>query len=504
MRYTVFQLLPGVLALAAMVRAVPFASLPEARSESAEKDGGSSKLVVAHHIVGLTGGGGAGDYTLDTWKKDIKLASSKGIDGFALNVGADDWTYTQVGNAYQAAEDLKSNFKLFLSLDMAAIGGVKNCNSPDTAAYIRDLTNKFIGRASQLKVKGKPLVSTFAGESCTFGEADVFTGWRKQFTQHPDLAGKIHFVPSFFIDIQQFHNFQDVLDGDFNFNGAWRTDLTTASVSSFLGGGVDLDHLTPAQQGVLTDTLGSFKIDQWHIEQLARVANSAHTYMTSIAPWFFTHFGADSYNKNVDGSQWIYDCDDHLYARRWQTVIANRDKVDIVQLLTWNDFGESHYLGPIQGNLPRGSEAWVSGFDHQGFLELTSHFAAWFKTGKAPRIEKDQLVMWARPHPKRAQASSDPVPAPTNFELTQDQLWAVVLATAPGSLTLSTSDKTHRTFAVAAGVNTLNVTLSPGGYMHGALARHGKTLLDVKPSAYTFEANPRTYNFNVFVAHAAA
>lgn len=63
---------------------------------------------------------------------------------------------------------------------------------------------------------GKPLVSTFAGESCTFGEADVFTGWNKQFTQHPDIAGKIHFIPSFFIDIQQFHNFKDVMDGDFN------------------------------------------------------------------------------------------------------------------------------------------------------------------------------------------------------------------------------------------------------------------------------------------------
>lgn len=44
----------------------------------------------------------------------------------------------------------------------------------------------------------------------------MFTGWNKQFTQHPELAGKIHFMPSFFIDIQQFHNFKDVMDGDFN------------------------------------------------------------------------------------------------------------------------------------------------------------------------------------------------------------------------------------------------------------------------------------------------
>lgn len=66
------------------------------------------------------------------------------------------------------------------------------------------------------------------------------------------------------------------------------------------------------------------------------------------------------------GTQFIYDCDDQLYARRWETVIANRDKVDIVQLLTWNDFGESHYLGPVHGNLPPGADAWTTGFDHRG------------------------------------------------------------------------------------------------------------------------------------------
>lgn len=55
---------------------------------------------------------------------------------------------------------------------------------------------------------------------------------------------------------------------------------------------------------------------------------------------------------------------------RWQNVIQNRDKVDLVELVTWNDFGESHYLGPIEGNLPAGSEAWTTGFDHQGKVNL--------------------------------------------------------------------------------------------------------------------------------------
>ncbi|KAI8994112.1 glycoside hydrolase [Trametes punicea] len=474
----------------ALARALPLGSAG-ARNDS----DGMPKLVVAHHIVGLTGGGGSGDFTLDTWKNDVALASSKGIDGFALNVGADDFTHTQVGLAYQAAEGLDNGFKLFLSLDMGAIGARMNCNSPDTAAYLRNLTNAFSGRRNQLKVDGKALVSTFAGESCTFGEQDVYTGWRVQFAQHPDIAGKIRFMPAFFIDPQDFRNFDGVMDGDFNFNGAWRTDLTTASASSFLGNTSDLDHLTAQQQGVLSNMLGSFQIDQEHIEQLAFVANSSHTYMTSVAPWFFTHFGPDTYNKNF-----IYDCDDHLYVRRWETLIANRDKVDIVQLLTWNDFGESHYIGPIQGNLPPGSEAWTTGFDHQGFLEATQHFAEWFKSGKEPKVAHDQVLMWARPHPTHAHATNDPLPPPTNYELTQDQLWAVVFATGPGKITLATGDNATEQFAVDAGVNKVNMSLTLGGYMHGRLERDGETVIDLKPSEYTFDPTPTAYNFNVFVA----
>jgi len=34
-----------------------------------------------------------------------------------------------------------------------------------------------------------------------------------------------------------------------------------------------------------------------------------------------------------------------------------------------DDYGESHYIGPIEGAQPM-SEAWVNGFDHQGISSL--------------------------------------------------------------------------------------------------------------------------------------
>ena len=111
--------------------------------------------------------------------------------------------------------------------------------------------------------------------------------------------------------------------------------------------------------------------------------------------------------------------------------------------------------------------------------------------------------MRARPHAAGADAP-DPVGRPDNFQLAQDVLWATVLARAPGTLTLHTSDSSAQTFAVAPGVNKLQMPLTPGGYMRGVLVRDGQTLIDLRPDNYTFTASPQTYNYNAFTAFASA
>ena len=115
--------------------------------------------------------------------------------------------------------------------------------------------------------------------------------------------------------------------------------------------------------------------------------------------------------------KFVYDGDEHLWINRWETIIANRDRIHLVEIVTWNDFGESHYIGPIGPNLPVGSEAWVTGFDHQAWLSLVNYFATHFRLGQPPPIEKDQIVMWSRPHPRDATATADSVGPPDNFQL---------------------------------------------------------------------------------------
>jgi glucan endo-1,3-alpha-glucosidase len=65
----------------------------------------------------------------------------------------------------------------------------------------------------------------------------------------------------------------------------------------------------------------------------------------------------------------IYRPDSWLYASRWELLKQNRDSIDLAQIITWNDYGESHYIGPIEGAQPQ-SESWVNGFDHQGELHV--------------------------------------------------------------------------------------------------------------------------------------
>ncbi|KAG4220980.1 hypothetical protein PC116_g30542 [Phytophthora cactorum] len=109
----------------------------------------AGRQVFAHYMVGLTN-----QQSRDQWQKDITEAKSAGIDGFALNIGSQDaWNGEQLQLAYDTAA--ANGFSLFLSFDMAASSW-----SPD---QVIGLVNQYKDSGSQLKVNGKPFVSTFEG-----------------------------------------------------------------------------------------------------------------------------------------------------------------------------------------------------------------------------------------------------------------------------------------------------------------------------------------------------
>ncbi|KAJ3754592.1 glycoside hydrolase [Lentinula raphanica] len=456
-------------------------------------------------------------YTSQDWLNDIKLAHASGIDGFALNMGSDDWQPARVADAYAAAQNSSLDFKMFLSLDMSILP----CSTVNDASSLRALVTTYLSHPNQLRYsRGSatqlPLVSTFAGESCTFGQGSVSDGWRTQFAQHPDLQGKITFVPSFFVSPTQMSQFQGVVDGTFNWNGGWPVELTTDSTGSSSS---TLSSTLKNLLGINTTTnaignfIGSTDSDSQFLNASSGSASN-NVYIAAVSPWFFTHFGKNSFNKNF-----LYIADQHLYSKRWESLIpAQEPLVDIVEIISWNDYGESHYVGPIEGALPTGSEAWTDGMNHTAWLSLTSYYAAAFKNGSYPSVplDEERVVMWSRTHPAAANAVSDSVGSVPGSELVLDALWAVTVLSAPANVTLqvvpssSNSDSTasiaEETFTVPAGLTKLTIPISvpdgmPSVSMRAVVQRGDDTVmeLDAASQGFEFVETPQQFNFNAWV-----
>ena len=146
---------------------------------------------------------------------DIILASSKGIDAFALNIGRDTWEPDQVANAYAAAKSLGSPLKLFFSFDMSSLP----CSSRENAGILQMYIRKYANHPNQMLYNGSVLVSTFAGEQCTFGSSSLNDGWRD--TLKVGLP-PVYFVPSLFVDPNTFSELT-VMDGAFSVSSIFST-----------------------------------------------------------------------------------------------------------------------------------------------------------------------------------------------------------------------------------------------------------------------------------------
>lgn len=410
----------------------------------------NSHEVYAHFMVGNTY-----PYAKIDWINDIKLAKDAGIDGFALNMGSDYWQSARIADAYAAAEEV-GGFTMFLSLDMT----VMSCSSSVDAANLVSLVSSFAKSSAQTRREGKTLVSTFSGENCFFGTGSVKEGWNSMFKSALRLVGTdIFFVPSVFSDPSSFAS-SEWMDGELNWNSAWPM------------GGTPLDTSSDEQY---------------------MAALGSKEYMPAISPYFFTHFGANSWNKN-----WIYRSDDFLYARRWEQLIAMRDRIKSTEILTWNDYGESSYIGPIKGALPAGSNAWVDGFEHDHLLHVTQYYVSAFKTGAYPTVTEDKIIVWARPHPKAAEASAAAIPRPDKWEYTDDLVYVLVFAKEDGVVTLTSGDNAEK-YAVKAGLNKIKMPLGQGS-IKATLARNSANVVSYDSTGqFSYDLAPQAYNFNYFV-----
>jgi hypothetical protein len=122
------------------------------------------------------------------------------------------------------------------------------------------------------------------------------------------------------------------------------------------------------------------------------------SYMMPVAPWFFTNL--PGFNKN-----WLWRGDE-LWDLRWQQVVALQPA--FVEILTWNDYGESHYIGPVREKelglftTANARVNYVKDLSHDGWRKMLPFYIDMYKTKKVPAEITEVVSAYYRPAPALA------------------------------------------------------------------------------------------------------
>ncbi|KAL6234137.1 glycosyl hydrolase family 71-domain-containing protein [Aspergillus navahoensis] len=123
-------------------------------------------------------------------------------------------------------------------------------------------------------------------------------------------------------------------------------------------------------------------------------------YVMPASPWFYTNLLG--YKKN-----WLWRGDDLCYDR-WQEIWYL--KPPFVEIISWNDYGESHYIRPPRDHameafdVGRAPYNYVTDMPHDSWRLFLPFLIDTYKYGTAT-IDKEGLTVWHRPQPAAASGS---------------------------------------------------------------------------------------------------
>ena len=271
------------------------------------------------------------------------MAQAAHIDAFALNIA-----YTDVGtmSSLELAFQAaqKKGFRLFLSFDYAGGG-------PWPVADVRTIARQYIGSASYYSYKGKPMVSTFEGP----GNASDWVGLKKE-------------MDCFFIP-----------------------DWSSLGAAAAMKLGV-------------ADGLFSWAAWAWGSKPMDTYVDASYRYylghlpyMMPVSPWFYTNL--PGFNKN-----WLWRGDNAWYDR-WTQILWW--KPEFVEIISWNDYGESHYIGPLYDNAMglfskgKSNYNYASNMPHDGWRFILPFVIDMYKHGSAT-VTQEGVVSWYRLSPAAA------------------------------------------------------------------------------------------------------
>ncbi|PLN75794.1 alpha-1,3-glucanase/mutanase [Aspergillus taichungensis] len=416
----------------------------------------NDRLVFCHFMIGITSNrNSASDYD-----DDMKRAKALGIDAFALNIGVDPYTDAQLNLAYESAAN--NDMKVFISFDF-------NWYHTGQAAAVGDKVKQYASRPAQLKVDGKVFVSSFAGDGIDVAQIKASAGQ------------DIFFAPNFHPGQGDF----GAIDGALNWM-AWDNNGNNKAPTP--------GHNVTVAEG----------------DKAYNDALNGKPYIAPASGWFFTHFGGEvSYSKN-----WVFP-GDLLWYNRWQEILSLGPR--FVEIVTWNDYGESHYIGPLSSpHTDDGASKWVMDMPHGGWLEMSKPFIAAYKAGDdSPDkyITDEKLIYWYRPTPRDVSCDEtdttmqgSPNNASGNFfrgrpngwETMEDAVFVVSLLKSGGTVEVRSGDKTQ-SFEAPAGAAAFSAPMGLGKQQF-SLSRDGKAVMgETSLKEIVDECICGLYNFNPYV-----
>jgi glucan endo-1,3-alpha-glucosidase len=210
-------------------------------------------------------------------------------------------------------------------------------------------------------------------------------------------------------------------------------------------------------------------------------AATGKTWMAGVAPWFFTHYNS----KN-----WGNPEDDQIFFDKWERLLELQP--DFIELVTWNDHGESSYLGPVEGVIE--DQTWAR-LSHDALLDLSSYYHIAFKTGRKPAITEEKAYYFYRTHSLNAKATNDPLGMPEEMKMQKDHIFVITMLASAASVVIKSGSKTYDPIAVPAGLYKIGVPFQQGAQTVTVL--RGNTQVMSGTGATPVSDNIRLYNGNI-------
>lgn len=348
------------------------------------------------------------DWRVSDMREEVRMASELGIDGFAFDMLGADLESThgkKLMTLLQVVKEMDNGFKVLFMPDMMA---------------------GFRGKPEALV----PVIAQLAGHPGLYRTEDG------RLVVAP-YNGQIQ-TPEYWADVRKQLKAQGIeISLWITFQGWWKY----------------VDQYAPVMDGFADWGCSVFEEQRdGRRKALAEHDRKGLPFMAPVRPQDFrpkNFYGSESHNSA-------------LFREMWQTVLDY--DLEMVQLVTWNDYSEASEIAPSTGT-------------RHAFYDLSAYYTSWFKTGKQPEIVRDAIYYFHRIQPTTASASS-PNQA-KQFGVKGEAVNEIELLgflTQPGTLEITIDGKTHRK-EVSAGIQSFAIPLTLGTPSF-RLVRDGKTVVE--------------------------